>query len=89
MKLLLTFFTLFLVSIYGSKLPGLKVPNDVVQHYGYIPVNDQYNANLFYWMFEAQNKSNDFVLWLNGGPGFVFFFLFFKRKLLKNFSLKT
>jgi len=44
---------------------------DVVQHYGYIPVNSTYNANLFYWMFESQNnpKTDPVVLWMTGGPG--------------------
>jgi len=49
----------------------VQLPKDVVQHFGYIPVNSTYNANLFYWMFESQgNPSTDpVVLWMTGGPG--------------------
>jgi len=44
---------------------------DVVQYYGYIEVNQKYNANLFYWFFESQNRpaTDPVVLWLTGGPG--------------------
>jgi len=55
-------YALNFANYFSSKL-------DVTQHYGYIPVNQKYNANLFYWLFEAQNKSDDLVLWLTGGPG--------------------
>jgi len=49
----------------------IQVPSDVVQHFGYIQVNQTYNANLFYWMFESQgNPSTDpVVIWMTGGPG--------------------
>jgi len=41
------------------------------QHTGYISVNTEYNAKLFYWLFESQNQPNTdpLVLWLTGGPG--------------------
>jgi len=41
------------------------------QYSGYIPVNPQYNANMFYWMFESQNSpsTDPLVLWMTGGPG--------------------
>jgi carboxypeptidase C (cathepsin A) len=34
-------------------------------------VNPQYNANLFFWLFESQNNPSTapLVLWLTGGPG--------------------
>jgi serine carboxypeptidase-like clade 4 len=52
--------------------PGMpKDVSAVKEHYGYIPVNPTYDANLFYWMFESQkDPANDpVVLWLTGGPG--------------------
>jgi len=52
-------------------LPLYKLPKDVVQHFGYINVNATHNANLFYWLFESQNKpsTDPLVLWMTGGPG--------------------
>jgi len=43
----------------------------VKEYYGYINVNQRYNANLFYWMFESQSNpaTDPLVLWLTGGPG--------------------
>jgi len=47
------------------------LPTSVVQHYGYINVNPELNANVFYWMFESQSKpsTDPVVLWMTGGPG--------------------
>ncbi|KAL6041469.1 Carboxypeptidase [Balamuthia mandrillaris] len=44
---------------------------DSQQYHGYIEVNEEEEANLFYWMFAAQNTSAaaPLVLWLTGGPG--------------------
>lgn len=41
------------------------------QIWGYIPVNQKMNGNLFYWIFESQGspKTDPVVLWVSGGPG--------------------
>lgn len=38
---------------------------------GYLTVNKQYNSNMFFWFFPAQNgnTSAPVLLWLQGGPG--------------------
>jgi len=43
----------------------------ISQLFGYINVNQKYNANLFYWMFLSQNNpaTDPVVFWLTGGPG--------------------
>lgn len=41
---------LLLLSIFvGWCSCGVVFPEDVVQHYGYINVNQTYGVNLFYW----------------------------------------
>jgi len=47
------------------------IPRATTQHYGYINVNADYDANLFYWMFESQSAPANAptVLWMTGGPG--------------------
>jgi len=48
-----------------------NMPEDVVQHWGYLNANTTYGAYLFYWMFESQGTpaTDPLVLWLTGGPG--------------------
>eukprot|EP01104_Vermistella_antarctica_P013456 TRINITY_DN4069_c0_g1_i1.p1 TRINITY_DN4069_c0_g1~~TRINITY_DN4069_c0_g1_i1.p1 ORF type:complete len:462 (-),score=128.43 TRINITY_DN4069_c0_g1_i1:401-1738(-) len=60
----------------AHSLPGFPAElvgqtEDVVSHSGYINVNEDADANLFYWCFESQNDpANDpFAIWLTGGPG--------------------
>jgi vitellogenic carboxypeptidase-like protein len=38
---------------------------------GYLTVNKEYNSNMFFWFFPAQNgnTSAPVLLWLQGGPG--------------------
>jgi vitellogenic carboxypeptidase-like protein len=39
---------------------------------GYLTVNKQFNSNMFFWFFPAQNShlsSTPLLLWLQGGPG--------------------
>ncbi|KAF5196031.1 Serine carboxypeptidase-like [Thalictrum thalictroides] len=53
-----------------TDLPGQ--PNVGFRHYaGYINVNEKNGRALFYWFYEAWDRSNEkpLVLWLNGGPG--------------------
>jgi serine carboxypeptidase-like clade 4 len=84
MKVTLAFLALVAVSaaLYPSFRKGsprqpsplVNLPPGVAavqQHYGYINVNAEYNANLFYWMFESQSKpsTDPVVLWMTGGPG--------------------
>jgi len=71
MKVLsLVVLLLAVASVQASLIEGPEIPA-FKELYGYIPVNPQYDANLFYWMFESQsNPSTDpLVLWLTGGPG--------------------
>jgi len=52
--------------------PDVALPKgNTKQHYGYINVNQDYDANLFYWMFESQSNpaTAPTVLWMTGGPG--------------------
>lgn len=59
----------YLLLIAAFVAAALAIPT--TQHYGYIEVNPQYDANIFYWFFESQNDpSNDpLVMWMTGGPG--------------------
>jgi len=61
---LLCFLVLFSLCIVPSRA-------QVKEHYGYIPVNEHYDAHLFYWLFESQKSpaTDPLVLWLTGGPG--------------------
>eukprot|EP01091_Cochliopodium_minus_P003844 TRINITY_DN1379_c0_g1_i1.p1 TRINITY_DN1379_c0_g1~~TRINITY_DN1379_c0_g1_i1.p1 ORF type:complete len:447 (+),score=140.76 TRINITY_DN1379_c0_g1_i1:34-1341(+) len=54
----------------STTMPGYNKAS-VVQHFGYINVNQKYGVEYFFWMFESQNKpsTDPFVLWLTGGPG--------------------
>ncbi|CAF1209501.1 unnamed protein product [Rotaria sp. Silwood1] len=39
---------------------------------GYLTVNKEYNSNMFFWFFPAQNENKPntpIILWLQGGPG--------------------
>lgn len=36
---------------------------------GQISVPNTTNDELFFWLFEAETKTNDLIIWLNGGPG--------------------
>jgi len=70
MKCVLLLLCSLLVVVNTSIIeqPPLKAAKEI---YGYIPVNSQYDAHLFFWMFEAQNNPSTapLVLWLTGGPG--------------------
>lgn len=63
-----TIALLALIAVCLGRIPIQEETQDVVQHYGYINVNESANANLFYWMFESQNKpeSDPLVLWMTG-----------------------
>ncbi len=60
--------TVFSFSAVSASYPW---PENVVQHKGYIDLNDTHDSHYFYWFFESRsNASTDpLVLWLTGGPG--------------------
>lgn len=63
----------------GEKEPGRGVVTSLPgygevkekQYVGYLPVNEQLGAYIYFWFFESQNdpEHDPLVLWLNGGPG--------------------
>ena len=57
------------LSLVGP-LPG-NVSALAPSYSGYITVNQTTNSNLFFWLFEAQNRdpSAPLIAWFNGGPG--------------------
>ena len=60
--------TVLCLSAVSARYPW---PENVVQHKGYIDLNDTHDSHYFYWFFESRfNASTDpLVLWLTGGPG--------------------
>lgn len=59
-------------------LPG-QPPVRFRQFAGYVTIHESHGKALFYWFFEATQKpaGKPLLLWLNGGTGLFFFFLFF------------
>lgn len=47
------------------------IKDGIVSYSGFFTVNKQYNSNLFFWFFPAQNNNETapVVVWLQGGPG--------------------
>jgi serine carboxypeptidase-like clade 2 len=60
-------------------LPGQPRSPPVSQFAGYVTVNENNGRALFYWFFEAQTlpAHKPFLLWLNGGSCFSYFFFIF------------
>ncbi|OXA38581.1 venom serine carboxypeptidase [Folsomia candida] len=54
-----------------SKVGGFLAYPEITSYSGFITVNEEYNSNLFFWFFPAQNNSTDAPVWLwsEGGPG--------------------
>jgi vitellogenic carboxypeptidase-like protein len=49
---------------------------------GYLTVNKEYNSNMFFWFFPAQNENKPdtpVMLWLQGGPGSSSLFALFNE----------
>ncbi|CAF1384256.1 unnamed protein product [Adineta ricciae] len=56
----------------ARRLSTVNLPPYTGQSFsGYLTVNKQYNSNMFFWFFPAQNgnRSAPVLLWLQGGPG--------------------
>ena len=47
------------------------------QYTGWVTLEKEYPAHLFFWFVEARAKTNSFTIWLNGGPGSSSMFGFF------------
>ncbi|XP_069669042.1 venom serine carboxypeptidase-like [Periplaneta americana] len=54
-----------------AAVKGEPFPADIPSYAGYLTVNKQFNSNLFFWFFPAEQDflNAPVLLWLNGGPG--------------------
>ena len=57
-----------------TALPGWNEPISDEMYTGYLPVQDAFSSQLFYWLSMARNpatisSNTPVVLWLQGGPG--------------------
>lgn len=56
----------------SAKVNSTAIPANIESYSGYLTVDEQFNSNLFFWYFAAQNdaqKDAPVVIWLQGGPG--------------------
>uniref|UniRef100_A0A0A9XDE9 Carboxypeptidase n=2 Tax=Lygus hesperus TaxID=30085 RepID=A0A0A9XDE9_LYGHE len=55
----------------ASRVPSMIEGDDVESYAGYITINKQFESNMFFWFFPAENNRHNapVVLWLQGGPG--------------------
>jgi carboxypeptidase C (cathepsin A) len=57
-----------------TSLPGWTKPLTDEMYTGYLPLQDGYGSQLFYWIAMARNpaalsSNTPVILWLQGGPG--------------------
>ena len=53
------------------RLPGLDPTTPITHYAGHIKVDERFNGNIFYWLFESPQDAEEkpLMIWLNGGPG--------------------
>lgn len=52
-----------------SRVDHPAIPAGIDSHSGYITVDEQHGAHMFFWYFVAERPSDTVLLWLQGGPG--------------------
>jgi len=68
---MITFCIIFHSCLLGMALPAPMRSAIPDEDWGYVSINQQYDSNMFWWLYGAQNNRENapLVMWLQGGPG--------------------